>query len=191
MSSKEKKFIERPIIIAGKSYDIRNTDKDNSRRCYYFKSKSSDTTKFGTEPCDESGELVPAEQQLIEDLGIDEDFIVNHAYEMYYFFKELPNCQTTTALTLNHGCSTAHYILFSILMQRQNKTQEEFEKQKQPPVSTEWLTSLSKYLYGAKEKIAITPSVTPETPEKAAEKMILGKKDTRRQDVLEIFTLEI
>ena len=90
---------------------------------------------------------------------------------MYLFFKEIHNCQTTAALTLNHGCSTVHYILFSLLHQAQEKANKEFLKLKRPAISTDLLAIKTKLWNSVGKLIVPTAQPAPETKIEAINKL--------------------
>jgi hypothetical protein len=184
------------LVIGSIHYDIRSTDEDNKRRCAYFKNRSTDKTIFKDCAIDNpKAVLLDEEQRLLNDLRIDDDFINRHSYELYEFFETLPNCQTSTALSLNAGCNTAHYVLFSILFEAERKAREEFEKQKDDTglkfahlreLSTKAIDSISRL-------IKPTPGVTPETRESAIAMRVEPemKPIDRSTDILALFTIEV
>lgn len=182
------------IMIGGKMYDVRNTVEDNQRRCAYFKNRSVNKDLF--ESCKEenpSAVLLEDERRLLDDLTISPDFEENHAYDLYQFFKSIHQCQTTAALSLNAGCDSAHYVLFSILFEAERKAKEEFAKlKKQPVFSADFREFSSKLIASAKGLIRPTAGVTPETRESALMKAV--KPDLidpdRNKDILSIFTIE-
>jgi hypothetical protein len=194
----EKFEIQRTVVIGGKRYEISNHPEDNARRCNFFRKHSTGSLKFDGENCEsksEKKELYPDEKTLLKDLGIniDEDisFVYDHAYDLYVFFKEIHNCQTTTALTLNHGCSTIHYILFSILHQAQEKAKKEFEKTKKSAISTDKLASLTKKIDSFRNFLFPTPQPVPQTKQEAIFERVGAKKETFDEDIFDIFTLEV
>jgi hypothetical protein len=187
---------DRGVSINGLFYDIRYTPEDNKRRCAYFRDISLDKTRF--EDCtDNSGivgkpELSDEEKRLLENLKINLSFQQNHAYEMYLFFKELPNCQTTTAMSLSAGCSTANYIIFSVLMEAQIKSKEEFEKKKKNPISTDLTMMFDRLISGASGMVKTTPRPSPETAEEAVKRMANIKAvDEKNQYIIDIFTIDV
>lgn len=195
MSTKEP-IVQTSVIVGGKRYAISNHPDDNKRRCCALKKYASDKSKFDEcESCDEDADLHEDEENLLKDLGIINDskydFVMVHAYDLYLFFKEIHNCQTTAALTLNHGCSTAHYILFSVLHQAQEKTNKEFLKLKHPTISTDLLTLTSKKIDSVGNLIPSTAQPAPETKAEAVGKKANLREDTYEEDIFDIFTLEV
>ena len=190
IKKQEKVLTDHGISVGGIHYDIRNTKDDNERRCAYFKQLSPNKSLFEDCIAASKGELTESEIQLLTDLGIDEDFQMSHSYDLYLFFKELPNCQTTAALTLNHGCSNAHYVLFSVLMQAQQSAEKEFKKHKFESPSTDKLSIFSKMLSSIGKYVPTTPQV-PESKMQAVANLAQSKEDTKEQDVFDIFTLQI
>lgn len=187
------------VVVGSIHYDIRSTDEDNTRRCTYFKNIASDTSKllFDKDCPNSSLEavLLDEEKRLLDDLRIDYDFQENHAYDLYEFFKTLPNCQTSTALSLNAGCNTAHYILFSILFEAERKAREEFEKLKTKPTSSHDFREFSnKAIDSLGRLIEHTPGVTPETREDAIAKHLRHEMripDDYNDNILALFTIEV
>ena len=184
------------VIVGSIHYDIRSTDEDNKRRCAYFKNRSVNKLLFKDCLIDNpKAVLLDEEIRLLDDLHIDNDFQNNHAYELYEFFKTLPNCQTSASLSLNAGCNTAHYVLFSILFEAERKAREDFEKQKEETElkSFDFREFSSKTIDSLRKLIIPTPGVTPETREAAIAKRLgaemkpLGRND----DILAFFTLEV
>ena len=184
------------LVIGSIHYDIRSTEEDNKRRCAYFKNRSTDKTMF-KDCVDDNPKavLLDEEQRLLKDLRIDDDFINRHSYELYEFFKTLPNCQTSASLSLNAGCNTAHYVLFSILFEAERKAREEFEKKKEETElsSFNFRELSSKAIDSIRRLVKPTPGVTPETKESVIGKIMEGDKQIaeKNSNILAFFTIEV
>jgi hypothetical protein len=196
MTSKEKIDYRHGLSVGGVYYDIRDTPEDNKRRCAYFRDRAVDKSKF--EDCtNNSGisgkiELTDEEKRLLLNLGINDEFQQNHAYEMYLFFKELPNCQTSAALSLSAGCSTANYIIFSVMMEAEIESKKKLEKEMKPTISTDLMMMADKMIKGVGSMIRTTPRAAPETSAEAIARMSGIKKDTKENEIIiDIFTINV
>ncbi len=181
------------VVVGSIHYDIRSTDEDNKRRCAYFKNRATHKPIFKDCAIDNpSAVLTNEEQRLLDDLHIDDKFISDHSYDLYEFFKTLPNCQTTAALSLNAGCNSAHYVLFSILFEAERKAREEFEKQKKetPLSSFDFREFSSKAIDSVRKLITPTPGVVPETKVSAIAAKI-EVKPSYDKNILALFTIDV
>ena len=107
------------IRLGGKLYDIRYTPDDIARR--------------------EKGEYLDQEIKLLNDIGltdIDEQLSANDKKQLPDFFNALPDCQTSTAISLSAKCYQPHYIIESIRRHAELEKQEAFEKMKSMPFPT-------------------------------------------------------
>ena len=107
------------IRLGGKLYDIRYTAEDKERR--------------------EKGEYVAPELKLLNDIGlsdIDAQLSEKDKKQLPGFFNALPDCQTSTAISLSAKCYQPHYIIESIRRHAELEKQEAFEKMKAMPFPT-------------------------------------------------------
>jgi hypothetical protein len=92
------------IRLGGKLYKIRYTDEDKTRRENYFNNGN--------------GSLTPDETTLLNDIGLtkmEEQLSLNDKKLLPEFFNALPDCQTSTAISLSAKCFMPHHIIKGII----------------------------------------------------------------------------
>ena len=82
-----------------------NTPEDQARRELYFKHNSD-------------ASLLPEEKAVLSQFEIDPEIERKLSGSLADFFKQLPLCQTDTALHLKKECEIPHYVLWSAMLHR-------------------------------------------------------------------------
>lgn len=108
------------VIIANKSYNIKQSISDSSRRRRYF-------STLGTEGM---YTLTEDEQRLLTDLGINDTMMMNLKLYMPTFFDNLHMCKSDTNLILRKECNVPYYVLWSIMFANKQITDERIRKNK-------------------------------------------------------------
>jgi len=91
------------IRLGGNLYKIRYTEEDKQRRNDYF--------------MNDNGVLTEDEIKLLNDIGLDieTDLSKNDKKLMPEFFNALPDCQTSTAISLSAKCFMPNHIISEII----------------------------------------------------------------------------
>ena len=93
------------VRIGNKSFTYPNTPEDQARRELYFKHNSD-------------ASLLPEEKAVLMQFNIDPEIEYKLAGSLADFFKQLPECQTDTAMYLKKNCEIPHYVLWSAMLHR-------------------------------------------------------------------------
>jgi hypothetical protein len=114
------------IRLGGKLYKIRYTEEDKQRRNDYF--------------INGTGSLTADETKLLNDIGlkdIDEQLSINDKKLMPTFYNSLPDCQTSTAISLSAKCFMPHHIISEIIEHAAltNEIDNREYLEKKPPTS--------------------------------------------------------
>jgi hypothetical protein len=112
------------VMIANKSYIIKQSLGDSARRRVYFNTfkENSNTT---------SGSLTADESKLLADLGINSKMIMNLKLYLPTFFDNLQMCSSDTSLVLRKDCNIPYYVLWSIMFANKQATDERIRANKE------------------------------------------------------------
>jgi hypothetical protein len=137
------------IRLGGELYTISTTEADNNRREEYFEN--------GT------GSLTPDETRLLENIGfnnLDEQLSKVDKAQLPEFFKALPHCQTSAAISLSAKCYKPRYIITEILRHAAMKDQEIHEEMaRKGAPSLDWMGKTASFLNGIMGRISGSPSI--------------------------------
>jgi hypothetical protein len=93
------------VFLANKGFTLPATDFDERRREAYFKN-----------PKDPKNQLLPEEDKILTELGINKENADCLTQYLARFFKELPKCQSDASLTLSKDCEVVQYVLWETLL---------------------------------------------------------------------------
>lgn len=96
------------VTLANKSFSYGMSLADIHRR-----------KEYGDNP---TAKLLPDEEKILRELGIDEEMETRVRAYIPDFFEALPNCQTDMNIQLNKQCEVPYYILWSSLFASRHKT---------------------------------------------------------------------
>jgi hypothetical protein len=162
------------IRLGGELYDIRTTEADNDRRTLFF-------TK-------NEGALTTDEARLLKNIGLenlDEELSKAGKEELPDFFKALPECQTSSALSLSAKCYKPRYIITEIMRYAALKDQtrhEQLIKDVNPSIDLMGMTK--SLLDGIRSRISGSAPASTFAPS-------LSEPDTEEEDIYNFFLLRI
>jgi hypothetical protein len=93
------------VFLANKGFTLPATDFDERRREAYFKN-----------PNDPKNQLLPEEDKILRELGINKENADCLTQYLAQFFKELPKCQSDASLALSKDCEVVQYVLWQTLL---------------------------------------------------------------------------
>lgn len=146
------------IRLGGNLYKIRYTDEDKQRRNDHFINGNESLTEDET--------------KLLNDIGItdiDKQLSKNTKNLMPMFYDSLPDCQTSTAISLSAKCFLPHHIISEIIEQAAVASEIDAKKsRKESPTSDETIKTMG-LLNGISDLISgafpseSTPSIIDES----------------------------
>jgi glucan-binding YG repeat protein len=113
------------VMIANKSYTIKQSMSDRIRRRKYFLMYN------GTAPSSASATLTEEENQLLNDLGIDSKMITSLKFYLATFFDNLYMCSNDSSIILRKDCNIPYYVLWSIMFANKEATDKRIRENKE------------------------------------------------------------
>lgn len=104
------------VMIANKSYTIKQSMSDKARRRKYF------LTYNGSETPSSNATLTEDETRLLDDLGIDSKMMMSLKFYLSTFFDTLYMCNSDSSLVLRKDCNIPYYVLWSIMVANKEAT---------------------------------------------------------------------
>jgi hypothetical protein len=116
------------VMISNKSYIIKQSLSDRTRRRLYFNTFKENSKSSYTLTSDES--------RLLSDLGIDSKMLMNLKLYLPTFFDNIQICGSDSSLILRKDCNIPYYVLWSIMFANKHATDKRIQVNKEAYYST-------------------------------------------------------